>query len=163
VTHLSPLRAVATGVAAGAAGTAAMTTAQTTYYKKTGGRPSTTPAEVAKRIIRGVLQRDVSDDKTDILNNATHWSYGTTWGALLGIVAGSSSAPPPPVRTGIAFGVFVWAAGTLVLNAMQLAPPVWKWDRKAIGSDLGFHLVYGVTAATAFRLLAWAPADGGSR
>lgn len=140
-----------------------MTAAQTRYYKKTGAQPSTTPAEVAKRIIRGVLQRDVGDDKTDVLNNATHWSYGTMWGVLLGIVAGSASAPPPPVRTGLAFGVFVWAAGTLVLNAMQLAPPVWEWDRKAIRSDLGFHLVYGVTAATAFRLLAWAPADGGSR
>jgi hypothetical protein len=146
---ISPLRAVATGLVAGAAGTAAMTAAQSIYYKKTGAAPSTTPAEVAKRIVRCLLQRDVGDEQTELLNNAMHWAYGTSWGAALGIVAGS--ACPRPGRAGLAFGVAVWASSLVELPAMRLAPPVWEWDRPAIATDLGFHLVYGTAAAAAFR------------
>jgi hypothetical protein len=136
------------GALAGAAGTAAMTAAQTAYYKATGSEPSTTPAEVAKRVIRGVLQRDVPEDKTDLLNNAMHWIYGTSWGGLLGVAAAGRRP-----GTGIVFGLTVWSASLVELPAMQLGPPVWEYDAKSLGPDLGFHLVYGVTAATAYKLL----------
>jgi hypothetical protein len=39
--------------------------------------PSTTPAEVGKRVMRGVFQRRVGDDRTEELNNAMHAVYGT--------------------------------------------------------------------------------------
>jgi hypothetical protein len=53
------LSAVKSGLAAGVAGTAVMTAAQTAYYKATGAQPSTVPAQVARRAIKGVLRRDL--------------------------------------------------------------------------------------------------------
>jgi hypothetical protein len=144
-----PLASLARGVAAGAAGTAAMTAAQTAYYKATGGEPSSTPAEVAKRIIGGLLQRPVPEGRDALLNNAMHWAYGTGWGAVLGLAAAGRR---PGI--GVAFGLTVWGASLVELPALQLAPPVWEYDATTLASDVGFHLVYGVAAATAYRALA---------
>ncbi len=142
----STVGAVIRGVAAGLAGTAAMTGAQAAYYKATGSEGSTTPAEVGKRIIRGVLRRQVADEHTEALNNAMHWLYGTGWGALYGL------ASRRPGR-GLAFALTVWGASLVELPAMQLAPPVWEMEPAAIAPDLGFHLLYGVTVAHARRAL----------
>jgi hypothetical protein len=136
------------GLAAGAAGTAAMTAAQTAYYRVTGAEPSSTPAEVGKRIIRGVLRRDVPEDRDELLNNAMHWLYGTSWGAVLGLTAAGRRP-----GAGVMFGLVVWGASLVELPALGLAPPVWEWDAKTLAPDVGFHLVYGVSAATAYKLL----------
>jgi hypothetical protein len=136
------------GAAAGAAGTAAMTAAQTAYYKATGAEPSNTPAEVARRVIRGVLHRDVPEDAEPLLNNAMHWIYGTSWGALLGLAAAGRRP-----GTGIGFGLAVWGASLVELPAMGLAPPVWEYDPRSLATDVGFHLVFGVATATAYKVL----------
>jgi hypothetical protein len=146
--HHGPLASLVRGVAAGAAGTAAMTAAQAAYYKATGGDPSSTPAEVAKRLIGGVLQRPLPEDRDGLLNNAMHWAYGTGWGALFGLTAAGRRA-----GRGVLFGATVWGASLVELPALQLAPPVWEYDAKTIASDVGFHLVYGVATATAYRAL----------
>jgi hypothetical protein len=78
----STLRALTRGVLAGAAGTAAMTAAQTAYLNARGEEPSRTPAEVGRRIVEGVLQREVPEEWMGALNNIMHWLYGTSWGAL---------------------------------------------------------------------------------
>ncbi|MGI8945197.1 MAG: hypothetical protein ACR2GL_03020 [Thermoleophilaceae bacterium] len=143
----TPLRALGRGLAAGAAGTAAMTAAQTAYYKATGAEGSTLPADVAKRVIRGVLQREVSDERTEMLNTAMHWFYGVGWGALYGL------AVRRPTH-GIAFSAVVWGASLVELPAMKLGPPPWQMPPASIPPDLGFHLVYGVAVAQAHRALA---------
>ena len=53
---LTPLSAAVRGLLAGAAGTVAMTAAQTAYYRATGSESSSTPGEVGKRIVEGVLR-----------------------------------------------------------------------------------------------------------
>ncbi len=50
------LGALDRGLLSGLAGTGAMSAGQSAYYKATGSEPSTTPAEVGKRLIHGVLQ-----------------------------------------------------------------------------------------------------------
>ena len=139
---------LARGLLAGAAGTAAMTAAQTAYYKATGGEPSSAPAEAGRRIIRGLLERQVPEGADGALNTGMHVLYGTSWGGLLGLAAAGRR---PGV--GILFGLTVWAASLVELPAMKLAPPVWEYERKTLASDIGFHLVYGVTAATAYKAL----------
>lgn len=134
------------GLIAGAVGTAVMTVAQTAYYKATGTEPSSTPAEVGKRVIRGVLQRGVSDDQEGALNHAMHWLYGTQWGVLYGLAARRPTH-------GIVFGLVVWGASLVELPAMKLAPPVWEMEPAAIAPDLGFHLLYGVSVAGTHRVL----------
>jgi hypothetical protein len=150
---LSPAGAVARGLLAGAAGTALMTAAQTAYYKATGSESSSTPAEVGKRIITGVLQREVPEGSENALNTGMHVLYGTSWGVPYGIVSGSHDSPQPVVRSAVKFGVAVWGASLVQLPAMQLAPPVWEYDPKSLVPDVGFHIVYGLGAALAFRAL----------
>ena len=140
------VQALRRGVLAGATGTAVMTAAQTAYYKINDVEPSTTPAEVAKRIIRGVLQREVSADRTETLNNGMHWLYGIGWGTLYGLAARNPTG-------GIVFGGVVWGASLVELPAMKLSPPVWELPPGAIASDLGFHLVYGAAVAAVHRVL----------
>jgi hypothetical protein len=139
---------LARGVAAGAIGTAVMTAAQTAYYKATGAEPSTTPAEVGKRVVRGVLERDVPEEATGTLNNVMHWLYGTGWGALFGLAAAGREP-----GLGVGFALTVWGASQIELPAMKLAPPPWESDPKTLAPDIGFHLVYGVAVATAYKAL----------
>jgi hypothetical protein len=147
----TPLMAALGGLAAGAAGTGTMTVAQTVYSKATGGGSSSTPAQVGKRIIEGVLKREVPEERMEQLNNVMHWAYGTSWGALYGIAAGSRR--PSPLRGGLLFALGVWGASLVELPAMGLAPPVWEYEPKDLAPDLGFHLVYGVAVATAFKIV----------
>lgn len=150
---LSPAGAVSRGLVAGAAGTALMTLAQTAYYKATGSESSSTPYEVGKRIIEGVLQRDVPEGSKNTLNTAMHVLYGTSWGVPYGIVSGTHDSPQPVLRSAAKLGVAVWSGSLVELPAMQLAPPVWESGPRSIATDLGFHLVYGLGAALAFRAL----------
>jgi hypothetical protein len=143
----TPIRGLRRGLLAGVAGTAAMTAVQTGYYKATGAEPSSTPAEVGKRIIRGVLQRSFDDRHENALNHAMHWAYGTGWGALYGLAARR------PTR-GLAFGALVWGASLVELPAMKLAPPVWEMEPASVAPDLGFHLVFGAAVALSHRALA---------
>lgn len=140
------LAAARRGVLAGVAGTAVMTAAQTAYYKMTGSESSSVPAEVGKRIIRGVLQREVSDERTDALNNVMHGLYGTSWGVLYGLAARRPTA-------GIWFGLGVWAASLVELPAMKLSPPIWEMAPSSIAPDVGFHLLYGTAVAATHRVL----------
>jgi hypothetical protein len=143
------LGAVLRGAVAGAVGTATMTAAQAVEMKATGREPSTTPAEVAKRLIEGVLQREVSESETGTLNNVMHWLYGTSWGVAYGIVEGSRSRPPS-LRSGLVFGSVVWAASLIELPALGVAPPVWEYPPRELVSDVALHLAYGAGAAAAF-------------
>lgn len=149
---LSPLDALGRGLVAGAVGTGVMTGAQLALLKATGGEESTVPAQVGKRIIEGTLQRGpVPDSRIPLLNNAMHWLYGISWGGVYGLVAGSL-APRAP-RAGLAFGLAVWGTSLVQLPAMKLAPPVWEYPPSSLATDVGFHAVYGVAVAGAYRVL----------
>lgn len=147
----TPLGALGRGLAAGVAGTAAMTLAQTAYYKASGTEASSVPAEVAKRLIRGVMHRTVDEDRTELLNTLTHWSYGSSWGTAYGLV--QSTVRRSAVPSGLTFGVAVWTASLIHLPAMKLAPPVWEYPPPQLASDVGFHLIYGVAVAAAYAAL----------
>ncbi len=147
----SPIGAVARGLAAGVAGTAAMTVYQTAVAKLRGSEASTTPAEVGKRVIRGVFHRRFDEEHTSALNNAMHWGYGTSWGAAYALTDGIDDTAVIP--RGLAFGTAVWAASLLELPAMKLAPPVWKYPPVELVLDVSYHLVYGVAAAAAYAAL----------
>jgi hypothetical protein len=144
----TPLSAVARGLAAGAAGTAAMTGYQTAVAKIRGAEPSTTPAEVGKRVIRGVFHRRFPEDQTSKLNNMMHWAYGTSWGGLYGLTEGVAKIPFP--ARGVTFGTAVWGVSLVELPAMKLAPPVWEYPPLELVLDISYHLVYGCTVAAVY-------------
>ena len=147
----SPVGAVARGISAGVAGTAAMTVYQTAVAKFRGTEASTTPAEVGKRVIRGVFHRRFDEDQTPLLNNVMHWGYGTGWGTAYALADDVMNLPV--VAQGLVFGSMVWGASLLELPAMKLAPPVWDYPVQELTLDVSYHLVYGIAVAAAYAAL----------
>jgi hypothetical protein len=109
------------------------------------------PAQIGKRLVEGVFQREVPPDRAAFVNNLTHWAYGLFWGTQYGIVAGSLRTQR--IRYGLAFGSIVWASGYAVLPLARLYKPIWEYDGKTLAKDLSAHLAYGLGTATAFRAL----------
>jgi hypothetical protein len=164
---MSPLGAVVRGLVAGAAGTLAMDGLLYARYRHGRGderfepwefssdvdswEKAPAPAQVGKRLVEGLFERELPPQRARLVNNITHWAYGILGGVQYGIVAGS--LPTPRIRYGLPFGASVWAAGYVVLPAAKLYEPIWKYDRVTLTKDLSAHLVYGLGTATALRLL----------
>jgi hypothetical protein len=164
---VTPLGAIARGVIAGAAGTAAMDALLFACYRKGGGDSSfapwefssglsdweqaPAPAQVGKRLIEGLFERELPVQRAALVSNITHWAYGILGGVQYGVVAESLSTPR--VLYGLPFGASVWAAGYVVLPAAKLYKPIWAYDRGTLAKDLSAHLLYGFVTATTLRLL----------
>jgi hypothetical protein len=168
VRRLSPVGAVWRGVLAGAVGTTAMDLLWFYRYKRGGGEsgfldwelstePSSwesapAPAQIGRRLIEAVFDRQVPVERAALVNDVMHWSYGLFWGAGYGILAGSVAAPPR-LRAGVAFGSGVWAGDYIILPLAKVYRPIWEYDAKTLVDDLTAHLVFGAATATAFRTL----------
>lgn len=160
---LTPLGTLLHGLAAGLVGTAAMTAYQelVSWMKrsrsgdagKTDSSPkdwhqAPAPAQVGKRLIEGLFQREVSPDRISLLTHTMHWVYGIGWGGIYGIVQGTAKAPP--IRQGLLFGTGVWGMSYVELVPMGLYQPPWAYSMKTLATDLSYHLVYGVSVAAAY-------------
>jgi len=167
--RLTPVEAVATGLAAGIVGTGFMTAWQTLAAKlkaasQDGRVPApqappqdpweaaSAPAKVAKRIGEGVFHKTVSPELIPLLTNGMHWGYGTGWGTVYGLAAGSARSVPG-LTAGAAFGTIVWLMSYVQLVPMGLYDPPWKTPPQELALDLSYHLVYGTSVASAYRLL----------
>ncbi len=170
-THVTPLSAVTRGLAAGVAGTALMTIAQELSAKlqaadddqsdaaQGGGderdadpwQQASTPAKVARRISEGVFGHEIPADRIPLLTNATHWGYGTAWGAAYGLLAGTFGSS---MRRGLAFGSGVWVMSYVQLVPMGLYEPPWKYAPKDMALEVSYHLAYGLGVGAGYGLLA---------
>jgi len=166
-TTLSPIGAIARGLVAGAIGTAAMDALLFARFRRGGGEmpfsgwelskglaswdDAPAPAHVGKRFVEGLFQRQLPPTRAALVNNVMHWGYGIANGAQYGIVAGSMAQRR--VRYGLPFGAAVWGSGYVVLPAMKLYEPIWRYDAKTLANDLSAHLVYGLATAAALRVL----------
>jgi hypothetical protein len=174
---MSPLGAVARGLVAGAFGTVAMDALWFARYRRGGGESGVAawefssdvsswdqapaPAQVGKRLVEGLFERELPTQRVGLVNNVTHWGYGMLAGLQYGIVAGSLRTPR--VLYGLPFGATVWATSYVVLPAAKLYQPIWEYDRTTLAKDLSAHLVYGFGTATALRLLSPASRKESSR
>jgi hypothetical protein len=161
------LGSMARGVAAAALGTLAMDVSLYRRYRHEGGdaaflgwessegvtswEDAPGPALVGKLLAGRVLRREVSPRYARLINNVTHWGYGLAAGAGYGLVA--RSRPRPHVWLGLPFGAAVWASGYAVLPQLGVYEPIWKYDLKTLGKDLGAHLVFGTATAAAYKEL----------
>ena len=171
-TQVTPLGAVARGLAAGAVGTACMTLAQELSARLQSSQSddqqgddqqgddqqnrdawaqASMPAKVARRISRGVFERDVPPERIPLLTNAVHWAYGTAWGAVYGLVQETFGGRP--LRRGVAFATGVWAMSYVQLVPMGLYEPPWRYPRKDVAMELSYHLAYGLGVAGAYPVL----------
>jgi hypothetical protein len=105
---LTPLAAVAGGVLAGVIGTVCLDTVQYLKYRRAGGTESPlgwefapiqtwdqapVPGQVARRVIEGFTQRELSDRWAWPVSTVMHWAYGSGAAAVYGILAGSVRRP----------------------------------------------------------------------
>ena len=164
----TPLGAIARGLAAGVIGTAAMTATQELAARlrspgETEGTVPTVspddpweqasaPAKVARRILEGVFERTVPPERIGLLTNVMHWAYGTGWGGVYGVVAGTF--PGHSLRRGLLFGTGVWTMSYVQLVPMGIYELPWTYPAQDIALELGYHLAYGVGVDTGHRLLA---------
>jgi uncharacterized membrane protein YagU involved in acid resistance len=102
-------------------------------------------------VLKGVFGTDVSAERTPLLTNAMHWLYGTSLGAVYGLVQGTIRANP--LAHGLLFGTGVWALSYAQLVPMGLYRPPWEYETRTLAKDLSYHLVYGVGVAGAYREL----------
>jgi uncharacterized protein DUF6789 len=110
------------------------------------------PAQVGRRLLEGVFHRSAPPDRAALIGNVMHWTYGLSWGAQYGLVAGSLRAART-VPSGLAFGTTVWTGDYVVLPLMGIYKPIWQYDARTLADDLSAHLVFGTTTAAAIRLL----------
>jgi hypothetical protein len=164
---VTPLGAVARGLVAGAVGTAAMDALWFLRYRRGGGEARPTawefsadvsdweqapaPAQVGKRLVEGLFQRELPAQRAGLINNVTHWGYGMLAGLQYGVVVGSLRTPR--ILYGLPFGATVWAASYVILPAAKLYQPIWEYDRTTLGKDLTAHLTFGFGTAAAMQLL----------
>ncbi len=135
------------GLFAGAAGTAAMTVSSTLEMKLSGRGASQTPAQAAEEVL-GV---EPEDEETEAqFSNLVHWGYGTAWGGARGILA--SAGLSGPVATAAHLGL-VWGAEQVILPALNVSAPVFKYGGKATATDLFHHTVYATATGLAYAYL----------
>jgi len=139
--------AVGKGLFAGAAGTAAMTVSSTWEAKLRERGASTAPADVAGKLL-GVQPTD--EGGAARFSNVVHWGYGTSWGAVRGIlhIAGMRG----PKAAAAHFGA-VWGSAQVMLPALDVALPPWKSPPKEIAIDAFHHAVYAAATGVAFAAL----------
>ena len=114
------------------------------------------PAQVGKRAVEGLLQRELPTSAARTTSNVTHWGYGLMWGGAYGLAVASraSGSTMKTVATGVFLGSVVWGSGYVVLPLMKLYRPIWEYDAKTLAKDWSAHVAYGVATALTWRLLA---------
>jgi hypothetical protein len=170
--RISPLAAFAAGALAGAIGSLAQdmffaATARLTPRPPKGAFQPPEPEQVnetatqtiARRAVDGLAKRGSLRNK-QAAGNLVHYGFGSAWGALYGLLAGSSRAFTTPLGA-LGFGVGVWVVSEDVMlpvfrvSAWPTAYPV-RTHVYAITA----HLVYGAAVWGAFQAIrarAWSP------
>ncbi len=165
--QVTPVEAVVNGVLAGTAGTLAMDLLMWVRYRRGGGEDgfvdwetsaglegydqAPAPAQVGRRILEGYLQKELPQESARLVNDTMHLLTGAQWGVVHGILAGSSGRSG--LVSGVRTGLMAWLASYALLTPPGLYEPLWTYPPRVLADDASAHLVYGLTTATAFRVL----------
>lgn len=139
--------AIGKGLIAGAIGTAAMTLSSTIEARLRKRKPSTVPAEAARKILG--LEPSEPDAAAKLTRNV-HWGYGTSWGAFRSVL--DMLGAPAPIAAAVHFSA-VWGSELVMLPALDVAPPIKQWSRTDLAIDAAHHLVYVAATSGAYALL----------
>ena len=144
--------ALGKGLLAGLAGTVAITVSQMIEMKITGRKPSEAPVKVAAQVTGAAPANDSEKEK---VSNEIHFAYGTSWGAVRGLIglAGLKGLP----ATAVHFAA-IWAAELIMLPKYDAAPPVNEQEPKSVAIDAFHHAVYAVASGLVYDAL-----DAGGR
>jgi hypothetical protein len=111
----TPLAAIGRGLLAGAAGTLAIDTLLFARYRRGGGAcpfgvwefsvglddwaDAPAPAQVGRRLVEGITQRELSARRVALVSNLTHWSYAALAGVATAAALRVLSAGPASAMT----------------------------------------------------------------
>ena len=136
------------GLAAGLVGTAAMTVSSTIEAKLRKRSPSQAPAKAAEKVL-GVEKFD-SPAAESRFSNLVHWGYGTSWGAVRGLL--DTTSLPPKAATAAHLAA-VWGQEIVMLPKLDVAPPIVMWGKDEVAIDLWHHIVYATATGIAYEAL----------
>ena len=136
---------VGKGLVAGFVGTAAMTLSSTLEARLRHRQPSSAPARATQKALGITAFED--DLARARFNDLSHWGYGTSWGAVRGLL---DAAGLPPRAATAAHGAAVWGSAQVTLPALDIAPPVVFWPKQEIAIDLFHHAVYALVSGIAY-------------
>jgi hypothetical protein len=136
------------GLVAGFIGTAAMTVSSTVEARLRGRAPSTAPARATAKVL-GI--REFEDEIAEArFNDLSHWGYGTSWGAVRGLLDAVGLSPRAATA---AHGAAIYGAEQITLPALEVAPPSIFWGKEEVAIDAFHHLVYATATGLAYELL----------
>ncbi len=155
------IRSALRGALAGAAGTLAMDLVWYSRYRRSGGTDgfwawetaagltsydkAPAPAQVGRKAYKAVTGDDPPPHTARLMTNVVHWATGKQWGMVYGLAAPHAKQP----WTAVAFAPVVWGSSYVVLPALGVYKPIWKYDAKTLWQDFSAHLAYGaVTTGT---------------
>jgi hypothetical protein len=136
------------GLAAGAVGTAAMTVSSTLEQKRRGRAASTAPADAAMKVLG--IEGFCDDAAKSRFSNVVHWVYGSAWGVPRALL---DAAGLSPTAATAASGIALWGSEQVMLPALGVAPPLWKWGVTEVAIDSIHHVVYTVATSAAYEAL----------
>lgn len=136
--------AIGKGVVSGLVGTAVLTVAQRIEMALSGREGSSAPAQVVEKVLDLEPKSERAEER---LSSLSHWAYGTSWGAMRGLLA--AAGLKGPTATLAHFGL-VWGAALGMLPALGIAPPPTEWEKEQVLQDAGFHALYAVAAGLAY-------------
>ncbi|HJT37365.1 MAG TPA: hypothetical protein VJ818_02980 [Actinomycetota bacterium] len=139
--------AIGKGLVAGFAGTAAMTLSSTIEARMRGRKGSDAPAQAASKVL-GVSP--VGEEEKKRFGNIVHWLYGTSWGAVRGLLGETDMSWTKATVTHMGT---LWSAEAVMLPALKVAPPVTQWGSEEIAFDVWHHFVYAFTTGLVYQWL----------
>jgi hypothetical protein len=108
--------------------------------------------KLAKKVAEGVLDRKLSPQEKVEWGKAVHWTYGTVWGGLYGVLR--RRFPGMARAGGLPFGVSLGLFGNaLLLPAAGLTPPAFEFPLSSHVRGTLSHYAYGATVEGACRVL----------
>lgn len=102
-----------------------------------------------QKVATGLFGASLSGGARRTAGIATHFLYGSFWGAVYGLI--QSSLRLPPASHGLLYGLVVWLIGPATLvPAMHIMPPPQKQGVRKLLMVVGFHVAYGLGLGLTF-------------
>jgi hypothetical protein len=135
------------GFLAGLAGTAAMTVSSMAEMKLRDRKPSTAPQDAASKLLK---LEPRNSDELNRLGQVVHWQYGTSQGAIRGLMSAAALREP---LASILFFAAVWGVDLAVVPELTDNKPASEWGAEELAIDALHHLVFVGVTALALRTL----------
>lgn len=136
--------AIGKGLLAGLVGTAAITISQMIEMRVTKRKPSEAPIKVAEQVTD---VKPFTEESTRKVSQEIHWTYGTCWGIVRGLIACTGLRGLPAIAAHFSA---IWATSLVMLPAFEAGPKITEEDGKTIAVDAMHHAVYATAAGLVY-------------